>query len=75
MTSQIELKKGAQPSIELCIICQKKKSLNAKFTEAGRNKIIEAASIRNDEVHARICMVGIEFVYDMDNACLQMVHT
>ena len=57
--------------IKLCIICHKFSSSTAVSIENGRKKIIEAASIREDEVLWRRTSLAIDqhFCYHMDNQC------
>ena len=57
--------------IKLCIICHKFSSSTAVSIENGRKKIIEAASIREDEVLWRLTSLAIDqhFYYHMDNQC------
>ena len=57
--------------IKLCIICHKFSSSTAVSIENGRKKIIEAASIREDEVLWRLTSLAIDqhFCYHMDNQC------
>ena len=52
-----------------CIICQKPG--NFISTENGRRNIIDAASIRKDEVHRRLqsSTIDADFRYHMDNKC------
>ena len=57
--------------IKLCIICHKFSSSTAVSIENGRKKIIEAASIREDELLWRLTSLAIDqhFCYHMDNQC------
>ena len=46
----LKTKMSALISVNQCIICLKRKNIKVSSTENGRNKIIEAANIRQDDV-------------------------
>ena len=53
-----------------CIICQEKTSDATSSSEVGRNRIIEAASIRNDDVSRRVNSVDpTKIQYHVTNKC------
>ena len=52
-----------------CIICQKSKRCSVTSTTNGRNKVIEAASIRKGIVLERLNGIEQNFVYHVNNEC------
>lgn len=56
--------------ITKCIICQKETHLSVTGTENGRQKLLEAATIREDEAAQRISQFTLsEIVYHVSNDC------
>ena len=54
---------------KLCIICQKNTSDKTCSTENGRSQFIDAANIKQDEVHQRLQNLTRTFIYHMNYKC------
>ena len=69
----IPLKRSKIVDVSKCIICQKYKSKSKVIsTEAGRIKLIDAASRRQDDVYDRIQNIKEEEIkYHVDNFCFK----
>ena len=51
------------------IICRHQSDTTSTSTENGRQKIIEAAAVRKDEVLNRLNLIESNFVYHRKNVC------
>ena len=56
-------------NVNLCIICQKDTKKSLTSTDNGRCNVIEAASIREDDVNERLKLVEQDFYYHVSNDC------
>lgn len=64
MESEVQFKQ------DLCIICQESTDTAVTSSDTGRRQVIEAATIRDDDVLKRIQMLDDQpFVYHSTNKC------
>lgn len=56
----------------LCIICQESTETTVTSSEVGRERVTEAAQIRDDVVLQRINISNGQFVYHSNNKCYKI---